>query len=112
MKRHQQAATDALAILDARYGRRKGWRAALAAERRRFAVGELIRKTREARGLTQQELAERACTSQSAIARIEDADYDALKLETLRKIAAALEVPLTISLGTRSVRLPVEKVHV
>lgn len=72
----------------------------------------MIRELREARGLTQAQLARRARTSQSAISRLEDADYDALKLETLRKVAAALDVPLTIGLGHKVVHLPVEKIRV
>jgi predicted transcriptional regulator len=40
--------------------------------------------------LTQKELADRIGTKQSAIARLEDADYDGHSLSMLQKIAGAL----------------------
>jgi ribosome-binding protein aMBF1 (putative translation factor) len=104
--------TDALEIMAARYGHQPGWQEGLEVERRTFAIGEMIRELREQAGLTQAQLARRARTSQSAIARIENADYDALKLETLRKVAAALDVPLIIGLGKKSIRIPVERARV
>ena len=39
-------------------------------------VAQLIYEARTARGLTQKQLADRVGTKQSAIARLEDADYD------------------------------------
>jgi ribosome-binding protein aMBF1 (putative translation factor) len=91
--------SNALEILDRRYGRDRKHRGLLRRERARLAAGELVRQAREARGLTQAELARLIGSSQSAISRIEDADYAGHTIETLRKVAKALGLPLTMSLG-------------
>ncbi|SRR6266540_403700 len=103
-KKHKPV-TDAVQILHRRYAHLKGWKKAVDEERGKAAIGELIRQSREALKLSQRELAKRVGTSQSAISRIEDADYDGLKIETLERIAAALELPLAIRLGKRSAQL-------
>jgi UDP-N-acetylglucosamine 1-carboxyvinyltransferase len=54
------------------------------------AIGEFIRKLREKRSLTQEELAERLNTSQSAVARIENGGQN-LTAGELLKIGDALE---------------------
>lgn len=54
-----------------------------------MAPGELIRERRTRRGLSQRELAYRAGTSQSAIARIEGGDED-VTWKRLRSILAAM----------------------
>lgn len=46
-------------------------------------VAQLIYEARTARGLTQKQLADRVGTKQSAIARLEDADYDGHSLSML-----------------------------
>ncbi len=51
---------------------------------------QLIYEARTARGLTQKQLADRVGTKQSAIARLEDADYDGHSLSMLQKNAVAL----------------------
>jgi len=56
-----------------------------------------IRALREARGLSQRELAERVGTTQSAIARLEGGNVSP-SLPTLDKIAEALDVELSVSL--------------
>src|SRR5437867_12886579 len=101
----KRTTTDALKIMDARYGHLPGWKGCVQEERRKLAVGLLIRESREAQRLTQKELARRVGTSQGAISRIEDADYDSLKLETLYRIAEALNLPLAIRLGKRLAQL-------
>jgi len=53
-------------------------------------VAQLIYEARTARGLTQKQLADLVGTKQSAIARLEDADYDGHSLSMLQKIAGAL----------------------
>lgn len=63
----------------------------------KFSIAEKIRNRRESLGITQEELAKRAKTSQSAIARIENTDYDSYSLATLEKIAEALETRLIIN---------------
>ena len=55
-----------------------------------------IRRLREARGLSQRELAERVGTTQSAIARLEAGNISP-SLPTLDRIAASLGVELTVS---------------
>jgi len=102
----KRTTTNALEIMDAVFGARDPhWKERVQAERQKLAVGMLIRECREAKGLTQKELAIRVGTSQSAISRIEDANYDSLKLETLYRIANALKLPLAIRLGKRSAQL-------
>lgn len=60
---------------------------ALAAE---FAVAKEVIRLRKSNGWTQKELAERAHTSQPAIARLESGNYQSVSLSFLRKIGAAL----------------------
>src|ERR687889_1577720 len=60
-------------------------------------IGSLVRDARRHHGLTQQQLAERLGTSQSAVARIEQGNQN-LTLELLGRLSAALESEL-ISLG-------------
>ena len=59
-------------------------------ERQRVTLGDLIRELRQSQGLTQAQLAKQVGTTQSAIARIEDANYTGQKLATIAKIASAL----------------------
>ena len=59
-------------------------------------VAQLIYEARTARGLTQKQLADRIGTKQSAIARLEDADYDGHSLSMLQKIAGALNQKVEI----------------
>ena len=59
-------------------------------------VAQLIYEARISRGLTQKELADRIGTKQSAIARLEDADYDGHSLSMLQKIAGALNQKVEI----------------
>src|SRR5215213_4503443 len=60
-------------------------------------IGSLVRDARRHRGLTQQQLAERLGTSQSAVARIEQGNQN-LTLELLDRLSTALESEL-INLG-------------
>lgn len=112
MKKKKRTTTDALKIMDAEFGHQPGWKEGVEAARQRQVLGDLIRDGREEQRLTQTELARRAHTTQSAISRLEDADYETMKLETLRKIASALGQPLVIGIGNKTVRLPVENVRV
>jgi ribosome-binding protein aMBF1 (putative translation factor) len=64
--------------------------AAVAAERFNANVGSAIYEARTQAGLTQQQLADRVGMHQSAIARLEDADYDGHSVKTLERIALAL----------------------
>ena len=89
----------ALEIMDADWGRRPGHREAVRRELDKLHLGEHIRDAREAQGLTQADLAASVGTTQSAIARLEAAEYTNFKLDTLLNIAAALN-------GQVSVRFP------
>lgn len=53
-------------------------------------VAQIVYDIREAAGLTQKELAQRVGTTQSVIARLEDADYHGHTLRMLRRIGSAL----------------------
>jgi ribosome-binding protein aMBF1 (putative translation factor) len=56
----------------------------------------LVREMREDAGLTQTELAKRVGTTQSVIARLEDAEYTAHSLTMLERIAVACGVALRL----------------
>jgi transcriptional regulator with XRE-family HTH domain len=63
---------------------------AVDAERFNLNVGAVIYEARTVAGLTQQQLADRVGMHQSAIARLEDADYDGHSLKTLERVASVL----------------------
>ncbi len=82
---------DAVNILHKRYIRNKPERlAALAQEKINVQVAQLIYNMRTEAGLTQNELAQKVGTSQAAISRLEDSDYDGHSLTMLDRIAATL----------------------
>lgn len=60
------------------------------------SVAAQIKVNREAQKLSQQDLADKVGTKQSGISRLESIDYDAWKVESLRKIARALGLWLDI----------------
>ncbi|MUG93627.1 helix-turn-helix domain-containing protein [Scytonema sp. UIC 10036] len=62
-------------------------------------VAQLIYDARTKAGLTQKQLAELIGTKQSAIARLEDADYEGHSLSMLQKIAHALNQRVVIQLA-------------
>lgn len=64
-------------------------------------VGEKVRAAREAAGLSQRELAARMGTSQAAVARLEAGGVGAT-LTTLQKVAAALDLKVTVELSAAS----------
>ena len=66
------------------------------AESLNFRVAQMIYDARTEGGLTQTELADLVGTSQSAIARLEDADYDGHSLSMLNRIAKALGKKISI----------------
>jgi len=59
-------------------------------ERVNANIGAIIFEARTQAGLTQEELADRVGMRQSAIARLEDADYDGHSMKTLERIASVL----------------------
>lgn len=58
--------------------------------RSEFEIAQQVYDLRAAAGLTQKQLADLIGTSQSAIARLEDADYGGHSMAMLRRIAHAL----------------------
>jgi ribosome-binding protein aMBF1 (putative translation factor) len=92
------ATSDAVAILHQMVGRNaKAW-AMLREEREKAAVAAEIHKARTARGLSQKQLAKLIGTTQSVIARLEDADYRGHSLSMLRRIAHALGCEVKVQL--------------
>ncbi len=96
--------SDALEILDRMIGDDPELRALIEEERVNADVAMEIYQLRTSRGLTQNELADRVGTTQSVIARLEDADYEGHSLRMLRRIAEALGARLSVHL------VPVESV--
>jgi HTH-type transcriptional regulator/antitoxin HipB len=68
--------------------------------RRAFEIGEQVRRLRDERSMTQEELAEKAGTSQPAIARLEAGGAEP-KLDTLERIGHALGVELVVRFEAR-----------
>ncbi len=81
---------DALKIIDRMVGPDKELRDLIAEETVNVRVARMIYDARDKAGLTRKELAKLVGTTQSVIARLEDADYDGLSLNMLNRIAAAL----------------------
>jgi transcriptional regulator with XRE-family HTH domain len=67
----------------------------------KLGIGEEIARLRQKRKMTQLELAERAHTSRSAVARYESGNYTRYNLQTLIRIAKALQADLKISFGQK-----------
>jgi ribosome-binding protein aMBF1 (putative translation factor) len=66
-------------------------------------VSLIIYDVRKQAGLTQQQLADLIGTTQSVIARLEDADYEGHSLSMLVRIAAALDRKLDIKMLPKEV---------
>lgn len=81
---------DALKIIDRMVGQDKELRDLIEAETVNVRVARMLYDARNKAGLTQKELAKLVGTTQSVIARLEDADYDGHSLTMLSRIAAAL----------------------
>jgi len=62
-------------------------------------IGKVLKKLREQKGLSQLELAKRADVAQAYISEMEAGDKKNPGIETLRKLAKALGVPVTELLG-------------
>ncbi len=63
-----------------------------------FELLESFIKAREKAGITQAELAKRIGTKQPALSRLETGRFTKATLETLKKIADALDMKLTVRL--------------
>lgn len=75
----------------------------LARAREEASIARQVRQLREARGLTQEQLARLIGTRKSAISRIEDADYTGHSMRMIRRICEVLNARVRIEL------IPLEK---
>ena len=89
---------NALELIARDVGAAPGFRARVEEEKFNAQVARMVLEARAAAGLTQQELADLAGTTQPVIARLENADYEGHSLRMLRRIARALNRHLEIRL--------------
>ena len=87
---------DASKIIDRMVGQDKELRDLIAEETINVRVARMIYDARTKAELTQKELAKLVGTTQSVIARLEDADYEGHSLNMLNRIAAALNKRIDI----------------
>src|SRR5215204_4920633 len=74
----------------------KEYRDAFVAEHIDSGLAFQIRATRESRGWSQQELAQRAGMAQETISRLENPDYGKYTLTTLKRLAATFDMALVV----------------
>lgn len=86
----------ASAILTRLVGRSSAMNKLIEEERLKLGVAAQVYAARASRKLTQAQLAKLVGTTQSVIARLEDADYDGHSLTMLRRIADALGYKLEV----------------
>jgi ribosome-binding protein aMBF1 (putative translation factor) len=82
---------NALKTIDRMVGQHKELRDLIAEETINVRIARMIYNARSNAGLTQKELAKLVGTTQSVIARLEDADYEGHSLNMLNRIATALD---------------------
>jgi len=101
----RKSTTSAVAILRKRYiqgdAKRKK---SVEKEYISASIAAMIYELRKDAGLTQHELAELICTTQSVISRLEDSDYDGHSLPMLDRIAKALHKRVKVSIEEPQVR--------
>lgn len=81
---------NALKVIDRMVGQDKELRDLITEETINVRIARMICDARSKAGLTQKELANLIGTTQSVIARLEDADYEGHSLNLLNRIATAL----------------------
>jgi transcriptional regulator with XRE-family HTH domain len=84
-------------MIDALFGDEDGWADAVARAEVDCDVAQAIFALRERHGLTQKALAARARTTQSVVARLEDAEYTGHSLRMLVRIATAVGERVEVS---------------
>jgi ribosome-binding protein aMBF1 (putative translation factor) len=94
----EKTTSNALELLDRLIGDDSDLRAMIEEERVNAQVARDIYDLRTSRGLSQLQLAELVGTRQSAIARLEDADYEGHSLRMLRRVADALNAHVSVRL--------------
>ena len=97
-KQGKRTTSDALRLLDKRFGVSADAQALHDSFAEQAEVAEMLYAARKAAGLTQAQLAKRAGTTQQVISQLEDADYDGHSLSMLRRIAAALDSHVEVRL--------------
>lgn len=98
--------SDAVQIMHAMMGNDPEMWVMVKEEREKRRVASLIYEARTAAGLTQAELAACVGTRQSAIARLEDADYEGHTLTMLASIAGALDYQVEVRFVRPASRRP------
>ena len=96
MKRNRKKTSDAGKILDRAIDKDRKLQKFVAAARINAEVAQLIFDARTGARLSQKQLAALVGTTQSVIARLEDADYEGHSLSMLQRIAQALNRRLII----------------
>jgi len=91
-----QKTTDAVKILDRMIGEDSDLRQLADEAMVNAEVAQLIHDVRSKARLTQKQLAELVGTTQSVIARLEDADYEGHSLSMLQRIATAVNKRLEV----------------
>src|SRR6185437_5424217 len=93
---------DAVEILRRRYiGEDIARKASLEQERLNAEIAQMIYDYRNWAGLSQKELAELVGTTQSAISRLESAEYEGHSLSMLDRIAKAINRKVTVDMPPR-----------
>lgn len=88
--------SSAIEILKRRQNKDPELRRLYEAEKLKDQIARQIREIRAKEGLTQSDLAKLLGTSQSAVARLEDAGYEGNSIEKLQKVAKALHCRVEI----------------
>jgi ribosome-binding protein aMBF1 (putative translation factor) len=83
-------------IVEQRARKNAAYRKTFARTLHQIDLAVLVREMREDTGLTQAELAKKVGTTQSVIARLEDAEYKGHSLSMLERIAVACGVNLKL----------------
>ncbi len=97
MRKRPRTTSDGLAILDRRhFDGKQGRLRALADAKLNAEIAQEIYALRTKAGLTQRQLAVLVGTTDSAISRLEDADYLGHSIKMLQRISAALNRRLVI----------------
>lgn len=89
---------DAVKILNRVTGDDAPLRRTIAEDRLNLRIAEMIHAKRTAAGLTQSDLARLVGTTQSVIARLEDADYEGHSVRMLFRIAQAMNARLEVAI--------------
>ena len=89
---------DAMKIIDRMVGDDAELKELIADARVSSQIAQMVHDARTSAGLTQKELADLVGTGQSAIARIEDADYEGHSLSMLQRVAEALNSHVELSI--------------